>query len=134
MSTARSPTTISSDLHIYNVNGPVYDLATTVAKFLHLGLTVPDALAKVTAVPAEVIHYAGKIGTLAPGAWGDAVVFRHETGSFPLVDSRGNVRTGTQRLVPVTVVRGGQVYQQAMGGPTHFAHQFHHHHDHPHSH
>ncbi len=125
------PTTISSDLHIYNVNGPVFDLATTVAKFLHLGMSLNDALAKVTSIPAEVIHLGGKIGTLAPGAWGDAVVFRHETGAFPLVDSNGAVRNGSQRLVPVSVVRGGQVYQQATGGPAHYhAHQHGHHHPH----
>jgi dihydroorotase len=62
------PTTISSDLHIYNVHGPVFDLATTVAKFLHLGLSLDDALARVTAVPARVISLAERLGTLAVGA------------------------------------------------------------------
>ena len=32
------PDTISSDLHIGNVDGPVYDLLTTLSKFLHLGM------------------------------------------------------------------------------------------------
>jgi dihydroorotase len=105
------PTTISSDLHHYNVNGPVYDLATTVSKFLHLGLSLPDALARVTSVPAETIHLAGRIGTLAPGAWGDAVVFDLEEGSFDLVDSFQRVRVGRQQLVPRVVVKGGKVYR-----------------------
>src|SRR4029077_21238201 len=34
------PGTISSDLHQYNVYGPVFDLATTLSKFLHLGLSL----------------------------------------------------------------------------------------------
>jgi len=34
------PGTISSDLHQFNVTGPVFDLATTLSKFLHLGLTL----------------------------------------------------------------------------------------------
>lgn len=33
-----TPTTISSDLHVYNVNGPVFDLVTTISKFLMLGM------------------------------------------------------------------------------------------------
>jgi dihydroorotase len=119
------PTTISSDLHVYNVNGPVFDLATTATKFLYLGLSLEDTIAKVTSVPADVIHMPGQIGTLAPGAWGDAVVFRLETGEFPLVDSLGVHRTGRQRLVPVTTIRAGSVYQA--DAHTH-AHAHHHHH------
>lgn len=105
------PATISSDLHIYNIDGPVYDLATTVSKFLHLGLSLDDALAKVTAVPAQVIGQAGQLGTLRPRAWGDAVVFDLETGDFPLVDSSGVTQVGRRRIVPRTVVRAGRVYQ-----------------------
>jgi dihydroorotase len=105
------PQTISSDLHVYNVNGPVYDLATTVSKFLTLGLPLDDALAKVTAVPAQVIGMADQIGTLQVGAWGDAVVFELQEGQFALEDSHGQMRTGRQRLVPRTVVRAGRVYR-----------------------
>jgi dihydroorotase len=106
------PQTISSDLHVYNVNGPVYDLATTVSKFLHLGLTLDEALGKVTVTPAQIIGMA-EIGTLRTGAWGDAVVFDLQEGRFDLPDSHGQVRTGRQRLVPLTVVRAGKVYRDA---------------------
>ena len=108
------PQTISSDLHIYNVDGPVYDLATTVSKFLHLGLSLDDALAKVTAIPAGVMGMADAIGTLKVGAWGDAVVLAVEEGSFPLIDSAGVTRSGRQMLTPRVVIRQGQVY-----APTH---------------
>jgi len=40
-------------LHAYNVEGPVYDLATTASKFLHLGLSLEDVIAKVTSVPQK---------------------------------------------------------------------------------
>ncbi len=106
------PQTISSDLHIYNVDGPVYDLANVVTKFLHLGLSLDDAIAKVTSVPAQTILMAEKIGTLAPGAWGDAVVFELREGEHQLVDAQGQTRVGRQALVPVAVVKGGQVYRQ----------------------
>jgi dihydroorotase len=101
------PTTISSDLHKYNVDGPVFDLATTVSKFFHLGLSLDDALAKATAVPARVVGMAGKIGTLAPGAHGDAVVLDPREGNFTFTDSAGDTRTGHLRLDPVAVVKAG---------------------------
>ena len=104
------PTTISSDLHIYNVNGPVYDLASVVTKFLHLGLSIEESISRVTSVPSAIIGMEGEVGTLSPGAFGDAVVFELREGDFRFEDSRGEVRTGKRNLVPVTVVKGGRVY------------------------
>lgn len=127
MSQGIQPTTISSDLHVYNVNGPVFDLATTASKFLYLGLSLEETIAKVTSVPASVLPLAGEIGTLTPGAWGDAVVFRLESGEFPLIDSLGVQRTGTQRLVPVTTIRAGAVYRPEEHSHSH-SHAHHHHH------
>lgn len=105
------PQTISSDLHHYNVNGPVYDLTTTVNKFLYLGLTLEEALKRVTATPAQAIHKADQIGTLKVGAWGDAVVFDLTNEESKLVDSRGEVRTGKQRLAVRQVVHAGRMYE-----------------------
>ena len=106
------PTTISSDLHIYNLHGPVYDLVNVVNKFLYLGMSLDDALAKVTSVPAETILMPRQVGTLAVDAWGDAVVFELREGEFQLVDAKGHVRIGKQVLEPVAVVKGGKVYRQ----------------------
>ena len=50
-----------------------------------------------------------QIGTLAPGAWGDAVIFELHEGQFHLMDSDGGVRIGREKLVPVTVVKSGRV-------------------------
>ena len=104
--------TISSDLHKYNLNGPVYDLADVVSKFLHLGLPLDDAIAKVTQVPARVIGMEDKIGTLSVGAWGDAVLFEFRDGEFRMADIEGTVRIGKQKLEPVTVIKGGRVYRR----------------------
>ncbi len=113
------PQTISSDVHAYNINGPVFDLATTVSKFLHLGLSIDDAIRKVTATPAQVMRMADKIGTLRVGAWGDAVVFDLQEGRFELHDAHEQVRIGRQRLIPTAVVRGGRVYGQAVRAAHH---------------
>jgi dihydroorotase len=110
------PTTISSDLHSHNVNGPVFDLVTTVAKFLALDMTLDEALLRVTSVPAKVVGMEGKIGTLAVGAEGDAVVLDLQEGSFPLQDSRLITRTGNVRLSPIAVVKAGREYPVAREG------------------
>ena len=106
------PTTISSDLHVYNINGPVYDLVNVVNKFLYLGMSLGDALAKVTSVPADTILMPGQVGTLAAGAWGDAVIFEMREGEFQLVDARGKVKICRQKLEPIVVIKGGKVYRQ----------------------
>ena len=107
------PQTISSDLHIYNVNGPVYDLANVVTKFLHLGLSLDEAIAKVTSIPARTILMEDKIGTLAAGAWGDATIFELRQGRFQLLDALGETRSASRSLEPVAVVKGGRLYRQA---------------------
>ena len=105
------PQTISSDLHAYNVEGPVYDLANVVSKFLALGMTLDDAIAKVTSVPAKAVLAEDQIGTLCPGAWGDAVVFALRPGEFPLVDSCDQTRLGNELMEPIAVVKAGKVYR-----------------------
>jgi dihydroorotase len=109
MSQGVLPHTISSDLHRYNLHGPVFDLATTVSKFLHLGLDLPDALRRVTSTPATIIKMAGELGTLAPGAVGDAVVLRLCERRRPLADTTGRVEELHRWIDPTYVIRAGRV-------------------------
>lgn len=104
-----APTTISSDLHKYNIGGPVHDLVTTMSKFLLLGVPLTDVIRLVTADPAHLIGRASHLGTLEVGAAGDAVVLDVQDGRFGLADSAGVVRYGGQRLVPTSVVKAGFV-------------------------
>jgi dihydroorotase len=114
-----APQTISSDLHSYNVNGPVFDLATTASKFLQLGMSLDGVLSRVTAAPARAIGMADRLGTLQVGAAGDAVVLDLEEGAFPLWDSHGELRTAERRLEPHLVVRAGRIYTPGMSGFPH---------------
>jgi len=105
------PDTISTDLHTGSINGPAFDLPTTLAKFLHLGFTLDEVIRASTARPAEVLGKLGEIGTLKPGAAGDVAVFKLEEGKYPLVDVVKQERMGSQRLVPMTVIKGGMTYE-----------------------
>ena len=103
------PDTISSDLHRFNIASPVHDLATTLSKFLLLGLSIDDVVAMATTAPAASLGAAGQtLGTLAVGAEADVTVLRLEDGRFTLIDSAGTAREARQRLVPTAVVRAGR--------------------------
>src|SRR5208282_883921 len=102
------PNTISSDLHSYNVNGPVFDLATTASKFIHLGLPIEKVIEKITRVPANFLGLLGAIGTLKVGAIADIVLLTKETGDFELEDSYGKKENTNQRLQPIMIMKGGQ--------------------------
>ena len=103
------PGTISSDLHRYNLNGPVFDLATTVSKFLLLGMPLADALYRVTAAPAKTIGMSGEVGTLKVGAFADVSLFELQEGQFEFEDVFGEIRIGEQRLVPKMTIRDGRI-------------------------
>lgn len=101
------PGTISSDLHVYNLDGPVFDLATTMSKFLHLGLSLDEVVAMTTAAPAEAVRGAAALGTLAPGAAADVTLLELSEGRIELEDAQGERVTAGRRLVPVGVIRNG---------------------------
>jgi dihydroorotase len=102
------PGTISSDLHVYNLDGPVFDLVTTMSKFLHLGLSLEEVVALTTAAPAQVIGHDRALGTLRPGAAGDVTLLALREEHSTLEDSVGERVEGTQRLVPSGTVRAGR--------------------------
>ena len=103
------PDVISTDLHTQNVHGPVFDLPTTLSKFLALGLSVEDVVLRATSGPARAVGLADGLGTLRVGAQADAAVLRLEKGDFVFEDSLGKRRTGKQRLVTEVVILGGRV-------------------------
>jgi dihydroorotase len=107
------PGTISSDLHQFNIHGPVFDLATTLSKFLNLGLTLEQIIARVTAHPARTFGFAEGLGTLREGAEADVAVFSLREGDFSFVDATGRRRIGHRKLVPVATIKSGRLYGAA---------------------
>ena len=102
------PDTISSDLHRFNVASPVHDLATTLSKFLLLGISIDDVIAMATTAPATALGRPGTFGSLAVGAEADVTILRLEDGQFDLTDSAGTTRQAQQRLVTTVVLRAGR--------------------------
>jgi len=101
------PDTISTDLWVDNINGPVYDMLTTMSKFLLLGMSLDEVIKASTTKPAEVIGKLGEIGSLKPGACADITIFKLIEGKFVFEDCVGEKRIGSQKLEPIHVIREG---------------------------
>lgn len=107
------PDYISTDLTQTNKDTVTFDLPTTVDKAVACGMTLEDALLRVTAKPAAKLGRAGEIGTLAAGAAADVAVFRLEDDASKLEDFFGNRMPAERRLRNVVTIKAGEV----MGPP-----------------
>jgi len=100
---------ISTDLHGANVKGPVFDMATTMSKFLHLGLTLPEVIRLSTQSPAQLIHRDHEIGTLETGREADITIFSLLDGEFAVTDAERQRETASQFLRVEHTVRAGNL-------------------------
>jgi dihydroorotase len=102
------PTTISTDITLMTINGPVYGLADTASIFLNLGLTIDEVVERVTANAARALGLFDRIGSVELGKRADLTVIEHLVdGEHAFEGYAGERMTGTQLLVPrVTVANG----------------------------
>jgi dihydroorotase len=90
-----------------NLHGPVFDMPTTMSKFLMLGVPIERVVAMSTANPAKTIGLQDQIGTLKVGTVADITVLEQLEGRFVFTDSYRKQRTGKTLLVAAaTVLRG----------------------------
>jgi dihydroorotase len=108
------PDSLSSDLHVYNVKGPVFDQITTLSKFLYLGLTLEQVIERATTRPAKIIRRPD-LGTLKIDSEADVAILELREGEFELVDSLRQKRVARRRLLPVATVRAGKLIKPAEG-------------------
>lgn len=106
------PDTISSDVHSLNLDGPVFDQATTLSKFLCLGTPLTDVIRATTANVATAIRRPD-LGTLRPGSAGDATIFSVGDGSFPYTDSTGERINGNKRILVEGIALRGHWWHPA---------------------
>jgi dihydroorotase len=103
------PDTISTDLWAGNVNGPVYDMPTTMSRFLLLEMSLEEVVKASTTKPAEILGKLGEIGTLKPGAYADITVLKLREGKFVYEDTLGEKRIGHKKLEPAHIIREGSI-------------------------
>lgn len=102
------PFSISTDLHLRNIKGPVHDMATTMSKLLAVGLPFDEVLACVTERPRPLLGLGARAG-LTPGQKADFTIFdlseRHEQAR----DSLGATLEITRFFEPRMTVIGTSV-------------------------
>jgi dihydroorotase len=99
------PFSISTDLHLRNIDGPVHDLATTVSKVHAAGLSLEECVEAVAASPRGFLGLSGREG-LAVGQKADFTVFDVVDADEEVTDSLGD-RMHIKRLFePRLAVRG----------------------------
>lgn len=102
------PDSISTDLHTLSMNLAMFDLPTTMSKFLVMGMPLRDVILRSTWNPARMIRRP-ELGHLSVGAPADVAVLRVSQGEFQYIDSKSGRMRGTQRITCELTVRDGKI-------------------------
>ena len=108
------PDSISTDLHMGNVNGPVVSMIQTMSKFLSMGMPLGEVIARATVTPAREIGRP-ELGTLSVGAKADVAVLEHLRGAFGYADCGKAKLTGHHKLQCVMTLRAGEIIYDPSG-------------------
>jgi dihydroorotase len=110
------PDVISTDIHQMSIQGPMFDMPTTLSKFLNLGMSLTEVIERATVRPARAIGLTD-LGTLTPGKPADVAVFELQEGEFTFYDVFVQPRRGTKRLVNVVTICRGKVLERVPPRP-----------------
>ena len=102
------PDSISTDLHMANIAGPVFSMQDTMSKCLAMGMTLEDVIYRSTVTPAQAIRRP-ELGTLSVGSEADVAVLMHEKGMFPLQDCGYTRIDSPERLTCKLTLRKGAI-------------------------
>ncbi|MBN9887062.1 amidohydrolase family protein [Salipiger abyssi] len=102
------PFSISTDLHLRNIKGPVHDMSTTLAKLLAVGLPFDEVIAAVTERPRGMLGLSGRDG-LTPGMKADFTLFDLEPYGKTATDSLGADLEIAEMFEPRMTVIGASV-------------------------
>jgi len=102
------PDSISTDLHMGNIRGPVFSMLDTMSKCLVMGMPLQEVIYRSTVTPAYVMQRK-ELGTLSVGSEADVAILEHEKGSFSFRDCGYARMDGQERLTCKLTLRKGQI-------------------------
>ena len=103
------PYSISTDLHGWNLHGPVYDLATTVSKLYAAGLSLEECVNAITYNPRNFLAL-DNAASLTAGSKADFTVFDVNDCDELVSDSQGNNITLKSTFEPKMVISGAKTF------------------------
>jgi len=105
------PDSISTDLHVRNIAGPVQSLATTMTKLLGLGMDLSQVIAGVTTAPRRVLGHEdpwlGEDGLIRQATLFQ--VIEGPGGRHEYTDAQGVMREFDRRVIPRAVIVDGEL-------------------------
>ena len=108
------PDSISTDLHIGSMNAGMKDMLNLMSKFLALGLSLDEVIARSTWNPAREIHH-DELGNLSIGSPADVSVLRLAEGTFGFTDMYGARMQGKQKLECEMTIKAGRIVYDLNG-------------------
>jgi dihydroorotase len=108
------PDSISTDLHMGNINGPVVSMINTMSKCLNIGMPLQEVIMRSTVAPAREIGHP-ELGTLNVGAEADIAVMKRLEGTFGFADCGRAKLTGSVKLECAMTVRAGEIVYDPTG-------------------
>lgn len=109
------PDAISTDTtrySIYRSNRVL--LPHLMSKYYDWGMPLAEVVRRVTESPAKHFNVLDQVGTLAPGTWGDVVIFDLKEQPTTFTDKFGNVAHGKHLIDPVCTIVEGNIAFRSM--------------------
>lgn len=102
------PNMISTDLHTGSMNAGMKDMLNVMSKFLNMGMSLQDVVARSTWMPAVHINRE-QLGHLSVGTEADVALLNLREGDFGFADVRGWKIQGDKKLECELTLREGKV-------------------------
>ena len=102
------PDSISTDLHMGNINGHVHSMLDTMSKCLAMGMSLQEVIYRSTVTPARAIHRP-QLGSLTPGSEADVAILGVLEGNFFYRDCGWACIEAQHRLECAITLRAGKV-------------------------
>lgn len=103
-----APDSISTDLHMGNIAGPVFSMQDTMSKCLAMGMPLEEVIYRSTATPAQAINRVD-LGSLSIGAEADVAALSLEMGKCAFEDCGYARLDADKRLVCRLTIRKGEI-------------------------
>jgi len=103
------PTTISTDLVVPSVTGPVYGLTVIMSKLLALGVALKQVVEMTTINPARALNIEDRWGSLKPGMDADVSILALLSGTWKLEDSEQQSIEVKRLIAPSITIKSGQL-------------------------
>lgn len=105
------PDVISTDIHQLAIQGPCFDMPTTLSKFLAIGMTIEEVIERATIKAAKAVRL-DHLGSLKPGSVADIAVFHLQEGEYRFQDIFMNEQPGDRLLVNDATWVGGELLER----------------------